>query len=156
MLVRQIHYDCTNWPVLPQVGIGLPRLGVRSESFKKKIIFVIDDDQFIHEILKKDFKETEYEIKYFKRAIPLLINLISTKPDLVILDINMPVISGIELAQLIKNMPGLNELPLLAITGKQHLNKKLEKIYLRFDDYEYKPIHKEKLAKKVRRLLYNY
>ena len=65
----------------------------------QKTIFVIDDDMFQHKIIKHLLKDDKYNLVFISNGTEALSMLLKERPDLVLLDINMPGLDGLEVLQ---------------------------------------------------------
>ncbi|RYF26004.1 MAG: response regulator [Flavobacteriales bacterium] len=85
-------------------------------SYKKKIL-ICDDDPGIMDLMEVILVDSGYEV--FAASNSLLVKALIEKetPDLVILDLWMPVLSGDLVLQLIRQMPERSELPVVAISA---------------------------------------
>ncbi len=78
-----------------------------------KKILVCDDDEGITEMLKLLLDDEGYEVSIEMNSVNLLKRLEVEKPDLVLLDIWMPVLSGDQVLRNIKATPSLSRIPIL-------------------------------------------
>jgi CheY-like chemotaxis protein/HPt (histidine-containing phosphotransfer) domain-containing protein len=79
------------------------------------LVFVVDDEQDILDIIESELQEAGYKTKCFLKAQEALDSLEASSPDLIITDINMPEIDGLELLQRVhKSYP---QLPLIIVSG---------------------------------------
>ena len=76
-------------------------------------------------------------------------------PDLIITDITMQEMSGLELCKILKNDPTVSHIPLVVLTANNTPESRLEAVELGADDYFNKPFNKELLIAKVANLLKN-
>src|SRR3989338_9186423 len=84
----------------------------------KKKILVIDDERAITQLLKFALEKTGvYEIACENQAANALSAVRSARPDLLILDMNMPDTSGGEVSALIQSDPSFRNLPIIFLTG---------------------------------------
>jgi CheY-like chemotaxis protein len=84
-----------------------------------------------------------------------LINRIETKkPDLILMDIEMSVMNGIETTQYLKSQMTLKTIPVIALTGHAFENEKEQFMSSGFDDYIIKPIDKSQLVKALAKQLH--
>ncbi len=74
-------------------------------------------------------------------------------PDLVLLDVMMPKLSGVECCQLLKSSEKTKDIPVIIVTTRGEESQKEEAFAAGCDDYSTKPINKQELVKKIRRLL---
>lgn len=116
-------------------------------------ILVIDDDPAVQEFLAKGLQRKGYD--------PLLaltgedgLKLARTKaPDVVLLDINLPGMSGIEVCQALKRDPRTSSFPVLVITGNDREGQEVICLELGADDYLAKPFDMTMLLAHVHSLL---
>ena len=78
-----------------------------------KKVMICDDDQGILEMLEMMLEEYGYSVATESNSIQLLNNLRKDKPDLLLLDIWMPVLSGDQILKQLKCDPELNSLPVI-------------------------------------------
>ncbi len=71
------------------------------------------------------------------------------KPDLILMDINIPTLSGYEAARQIKTTAGLRDIPIIALTARAMKGDREEIIDAGFEDYLSKPVHPDDLLAKV-------
>lgn len=76
-------------------------------------------------------------------------------PSIVITDIMMPIMDGIELLTKIKNTPKLQHIPIIMLTARQSIEVKIEALRIGVDDYLTKPFRKEELLARVANLIKN-
>lgn len=98
----------------------------------KKKVLIIDDDQDLTKVLKKSLEKTgRYEIKTENQGNHALAAVKSFMPDLILLDIMMPQLSGGEIGGQIKEDPVLKGIPFLFMTAavtKEELGKECRNI----------------------------
>ena len=83
-------------------------------------------------------------------ALPALLRAV---PDLVILDVNMPGMSGWELCALLRRQSATREIPVLFLTGRQEVRDRITAMQVGGSDYLAKPFGAEDLRRKVNSLL---
>jgi CheY-like chemotaxis protein len=118
----------------------------------KKIILAVDDVSMNLRTMKVILEE-EYDVRLAKSGELALDILKDTKVDLVLLDIEMPGITGFEAIDSMRKIPGCGDIPVIFITS--HTAPDL--IVTAYDhgagDYIVKPINPDVLRNKVRALL---
>ena len=119
-----------------------------AESIKKRIL-VVDDDLKSRKLLKGILERAGYEIVAVEGGDEA-IEFLSVEQDfaLIITDILMPYMSGIELAEKLKTYKETKKIPILGISA--HLSKRED---IEVDDFLAKPIDIDILLKKVRGLI---
>lgn len=117
-------------------------------------ILVIDDEPINVKVCQKYLNELGY-----KRCIGLsdstraISQITEEKPDLIILDVMMPVVSGIEILHQIRSKPELCHIPVLILTASTDRSTKLTVLELGATDFLTKPIDPSELAPRVRNVL---
>ncbi len=119
------------------------------------LIFIVDDEQSILRLLSHWVKNKwGYKIKTFDNATEMLEALNDDEPSLVLLDIMLPDLNGVEVLKTIKRQ---NEhLPVIMLSAQSNINVALEALRVGAFDYFTKPIDSERLEKSVRNALKNY
>ena len=74
-------------------------------------VFIIDDDQSLLTVLKGIFEDDGYLVQVFDRGIPAIKEIRKNPPDIIILDLNLPDIDGINLCSIIKTDSISNSIP---------------------------------------------
>lgn len=115
-------------------------------------ILVVEDDQDIGDLLKESLMRVGYEVLRAKDGQQAL-QLVNDSLDLVILDIMMPGISGIETCQQIRKS---SNVPILFLTARSSTFDKTEGLLAGGDDYMTKPFSEEELHARVMAQLRRY
>lgn len=119
----------------------------------KKSIVAVDDSGLILKVLEKLLNE-EYDYHGFVKGMRALKYLKdSGRPDLIILDIDMPEINGYEMLEMIREKDELKDVPVLFLTSNSDKEYVVKAIKSGADDYTLKPIDKEVFMDKVHKLL---
>lgn len=121
---------------------------------EKQSILIVDDDASIREYLTMVLASTYqvYEADNAERGISKAEKLL---PDIIISDIVMEEVSGIDLCKAVKGNPALNHIPVILLTGTSNDALKLQGVQQGADDYITKPFDKELLLARVDSLLKN-
>ncbi|MDZ4849780.1 MAG: response regulator [Pirellulaceae bacterium] len=119
-----------------------------------KRIAIIDDEPHIIALVCKYLRDVGYQnfIKVHD-ASQAMQRLRDEKPDLVLLDIRMPSISGLEILKLVREDAKLKSLPVLIFTSATDMETKVESLRLGANDYCEKPLHVAELQVRVRNTL---
>ncbi len=122
---------------------------------KKHKILIVDDDQLNLDLLEACLAtaEEEYIILKAKNGAEALKIIENTRPDLVLLDIMMPVMNGYEVCKAIKNNPDTHFLPVIMITALHDKENKIKGIEVGADDFLTKPVDRIELLTRVKSLL---
>jgi len=121
---------------------------------EKQSILVVDDESEIRMYVAKIFKDnyTVYEGTNGNEGLKLARQY---QPDIIISDIKMQGLNGIDLCKAIKEDPSLNHIPVILLTGSSSAELKLEGVEGGADDYITKPFEKELLVARVAGLMKN-
>ncbi len=113
-------------------------------EFEKSKIIIVDDIDFNRELIINFLEDYEFEIVEAKSGREAIENTRRFQPDLILMDVRMPDIDGIEAAKTIKNDPSVNSTPIVAITASV-MKEDVDEYELIFEDFLRKPISKAKL-----------
>jgi len=118
-----------------------------------KKILIVDDDPQVHKILSTVLNK-DYEVELALDATQALGKMAVSRPDLIILDIMMPDMSGIELCQKIRSQSQANRGPLiLMLSAKDTQTDRIKGLQYGADDYVTKPFHVSTLVHKIEHML---
>ena len=119
---------------------------------KRKTIIVVDDSDVNLVICKKILKPF-YEVYSAPSAARLFKLMEHIKPDLIMLDVEMPDINGYEAARMLKEEADFREIPIIFLTARN--DPVSEKIGLNLGavDYIIKPVDSEQLIERIGKLL---
>ena len=118
-----------------------------------KKIAVVEDEVYMREELCCMLHNAGYEaleITAFETAAE---QLIPQNPDLVILDLNLPGISGFQICRDLKQKTGI---PVLVLTSRDQMSDELQALQLGADEYLTKPCRKERLLARIENILKRY
>ncbi len=87
----------------------------QSQPLKK--ILLVEDDQILSKILADKFRKERYEVTLAMDGKEALMKVGEISPDLIVLDILLPEVSGLDVLELIRKTPGLQALPVIILTN---------------------------------------
>jgi CheY-like chemotaxis protein len=117
-------------------------------------ILTIDDQQLILLSVEKRLTELGYEVKTANSGISGIAAIDYFDPDMVIVDINMPDLSGIEVIQHVRIVRKM-DIPILVMSGNTNEKTILESYNLGIDDYLKKPVSLDEMVARINRILGN-
>lgn len=120
---------------------------------RKRKILVVDDDILIANLMKTRLAYLDYEIEHAKDGEKALQLIKSFQPDLVLLDIMLPKITGIEVLKRIKEDQSLKGLKVIMVSAKNKEKDVVASFRLEANDFITKPFSLEVLEEKIKKLL---
>ena len=117
------------------------------------MIWCVDDDSAIRDIEVYTLNATGFEAKGFADGVSMLHALSEEKPQLIILDIMMPEIDGVEVLKKLRAMPETQKIPVIMATAKGMEYDKIQSLDLGADDYLVKPFGVMELVSRVKAVL---
>jgi two-component system alkaline phosphatase synthesis response regulator PhoP len=142
---------------------GVPTPGLHSRSLSRygagelplamKKILLIEDDRDIVELVRYNLSRDGYDVAAVGDGSSGLAQLRKTPPDLLILDLMLPKLSGIEVCKEIRRDQALNRLPILMLSARGEEADRVLGLELGADDYVTKPFSPRELAARVKALL---
>ncbi len=123
------------------------------EKKRKPSVLVIEDDDTMRAALKRILESDGFDVRSAADGTQLGEALGDIPVDLILLDVGLPWINGLELAKLLKEHEALKEIPLVFISGKTSEFDIKRGFEAGADDYIKKPFEIEKVKKTVRTLL---
>ena len=123
----------------------------RSRRAKKRVLAVDDAAIILSRIT--DALEKHYDVITVNSGARALKYLDANKPDLILLDIRMPVRDGFEILREIQTMEDRADIPVVMLTGMESKRYVMEGINLGIRDYILKPFAPDDLLERVQRIL---
>jgi DNA-binding response OmpR family regulator len=118
-----------------------------------KRVVVVDDEPSVGAAVRDLLGPEDYVVETPPDPHSALPELLRSVPDLVILDVNMPGMSGWELCSLLRRQSATRTVPVLFLTGRQEVRDRITAMQVGGSDYLAKPFGAEELRRKVRSLL---
>lgn len=125
-----------------------------TESDKEKFtVLLVDDNPEVLAYLEMTFSDVGYKIAKANNGKEALKYIQENVPDLVISDVMMPEMDGVELCKEVKMDINICHIPLILLTAKSSIEDRLEGLQIGADDYIPKPFHPNILKAKVENLI---
>lgn len=119
----------------------------------KKKILAIDDEKSIRFIIENTFNR-DFDVTSISNGMDALFYLQSGNlPDLIICDVEMPVLNGFEFILRIRESGFFDEIPLIMLSGKEESADKIKCFEMGADDYVLKPFNPKELIARIKRRL---
>jgi len=124
---------------------------VTSSSSAKPRVLVVDDDKAVRESLRRSLEFNGYEVALAADGAEALAGIAATAPDVVVMDVMMPRLDGLEATRALRAAG--NDLPVLVLTARDAVGDRVEGLDAGADDYLTKPFALEELLARLRALL---
>ena len=115
-------------------------------------ILVVEDNPEMRKLLSY-FLGKEYRVRAVRNGREGLEAALERRPDLILTDLMMPEMTGIELCRAIKSDPSTRGIPVVLVTSAADRQRKIEGLELGAEDYVAKPFHPRELMARVRSLV---
>lgn len=115
-----------------------------------KRILVVDDDRNLRKIIQTNLELAGYDVSTAANGEEALGMLDSMQPDLIVLDVMMPIMDGYEVARRVRRHPSNTHVPIIMLTAKSEVEDKLAGFEAGADDYITKPFGPQELLARVR------
>ncbi len=116
-------------------------------------ILTVDDSRTIRMIVKKAFKPYHCQLFEAENGVEGLSAAAKEKPDLIVLDITMPVMTGIEMLGKLKEDPMLSQIPVIMLTAESGKDSVMSIIKMGVSDYIVKPFKGEQLIERAQNIV---
>lgn len=140
------------YPKVPRYGRPLPMRATAREQFMKRIL-IIEDDRDIVELVRYNLANEGFQVAAAFDGTSGLTNLKKSPPDLLLLDLMLPKMSGLDICREIRKDESLNRLPVLMLTARGDEADRVVGLEMGADDYVTKPFSPRELIARVKALL---
>ena len=118
-----------------------------------KKILVADDEEDVKIIMQLYLESKGYEIVTSYDGLDTLDKVKTEKPDLILLDVMMPVIDGFEVCKKLKDSPDTASIPIVMVSAASHAESKQRGLDAGAVEYIVKPFEPDHLVEVVRKIL---
>jgi len=120
---------------------------------EKKKILIVDDDEVILTIAELGFKRSDFDVVKCSSGMACLESLQYYIPNMILLDVEMPIMSGIQTLNVIKSNDKLKDIPVMFLTGNNDSETVVMAKSLGAVGYVVKPFVPLELVDKVKHIL---
>ena len=118
-------------------------------SSKKPLIACIDDSPQICNIMEQIVTKAGYRFVGIQQALQAVPSLIAANPDLIFLDIGMPIVNGYEICSQIRRVSKLKHIPVVILTGNDGIVDRVRAKVVGANDFVAKPVEIEKIHEAI-------
>jgi len=116
-------------------------------------VLIVDDDPKIGRLLKFKLSKADYEAEYFSSGQEALNSIPRIKPHIIVSDIEMPLMTGYEFCERVRQDSRTANIPFIFLSGKTEASDQLEGFRLGADDYVCKPVKTDFLLERMEKVL---
>ncbi len=119
----------------------------------KKTILVVDDEQDLLDLIEYNLKKEGFKVLKAENGQEGIEVAKEHKPDLVLLDIMMPKMDGLEAVEIMRKDDDLKRIPIIFLTARSDENTEIESLNKGGDDFITKPISTTKLVSRIKAVM---
>ena len=116
-------------------------------------ILLVEDNEMNRDMLSRRLKRRGYDVSIAVNGQEGIDMTIEENPDIVLMDMSLPVIDGWEATRQLKNNSQTQSIPIMALTAHAMSGDREKALEAGCDDYDTKPIDLKRLLKKIENLL---
>lgn len=131
--------------LVSEVGRFAQAVGAR--DMKKSILLVDDDPTFLK--MMKGWLDEEYRVTIVTSGTQALMYIADNKPDLILLDYEMPVTSGPQVLEMIRSETKVDRIPVIFLTGKGDRESVVKVLALKPDGYLLKSLNRDQILNSI-------
>jgi len=118
-----------------------------------KKILIVEDDKDIVDLLKYNLEKEGYKCYTANNGLEAVYQAVDKEPDLILLDVMMPEMDGIETCRLIKSKPKLHDIFVIFLTARAEEYSEIAGFEAGADDYITKPVKPRALISRIKAIL---
>ncbi|RKY77949.1 two-component system response regulator [candidate division KSB1 bacterium] len=127
--------------------------GAVTETQVKKKVLVVDDDPLVVRVLQEPLKKAGYEVEVASHGLEALQKVKEKRPDLIILDILMPLMDGFKVARFLKFDKRFKDIPIIVLTSRATEGERKMGEKVGANEFLYKPFRLPHVLDVVQRYL---
>ena len=122
-------------------------------SHDQRFILIAEDEADTARLVQFHLCRRGYRAEIAPDGLTALNDIVQSKPDLVVLDLMLPGLHGLEICRLVKSSPLIRQVPILMLTALASTEEKVAGFKVGADDYMTKPFAMDELLARVEALL---
>lgn len=119
-------------------------------------VFIVEDNEEVRELLEVILSAKGFEVRSSKSGLKAIDICEDMPPDIVVLDLTLPDIDGLEVCRRIKSFPRMANVPVLICSARSHVSERVKGLESGAEDYLTKPFDPAELVARIKVLLKRY
>ena len=144
-------------PDEPSLELASPPQSARALAEQARrlrpLLLVVDDDKFVHKLMARVLGAAHYDVLCVASATKAIRLLRERRPDLILMDIGLPGVDGIQFTRQLKAAVPLAAIPVIMLSGQSGRQVIIDSLSVGAVDFIVKPVDRDILLKKVARWL---
>jgi len=116
-------------------------------------ILLVDDEPDVTELLKYKLEQEGYQCEVMNDPLSFVGRTREFRPDLIVLDIMMPELNGLQLCRIVRADPSMKDTPIIFLTARGEAEDRVKGLETGGDDYVSKPFNSKELRLRIQRIL---
>ena len=116
-------------------------------------ILLVEDNELNRDMLSRRLMRKGFDVTMAVDGIDCMASLEASRPDLILMDINLPGQDGHEITRTIRRDPALSDIPVIALTADAMSSDRTKAIEAGCNDYDTKPVDISRLLGKILKLI---
>ena len=126
---------------------------LKKKTVKKAKILIVEDEPEIANTMAVRFQKNNFKVITAKNGLTGLEKALSERPDIILLDVMMPEMNGIEMLEKMRKNPAGKEIPVIMVTASSNSPDIKRAMASGIEDYVVKPFDLGELTKRIKTLL---
>ena len=116
-------------------------------------VLVVDDESDVTELLKYRLEQEGYRVATLNDPLGFVAKVREFEPDLMLLDIMMPELSGIQLCRIVRADPSMKDIPVIFLSARGEVEDRIKGLEAGAEDYVSKPFNNNELMLRISKML---
>jgi len=116
-------------------------------------ILVVDDEPDVTELLEYKLQQDGYRCEVLNDPLMFVAKVRDFEPDVIILDIMMPELNGLQLCRIARSDPAMKDIPIIFLTARGEAEDRIKGLETGADDYMPKPFNTKELLLRLKNIL---
>ena len=116
-------------------------------------VLVVDDESDVTELLQYRLEQEGYRVATLNDPLGFVVKVREFEPDLMLLDIMMPELSGIQLCRIVRADPSMKNIPVIFLSARGEVEDRIKGLEAGAEDYVSKPFNTNELLLRISKML---